>query len=83
MQSSAGFTRRLAYELLVFHDLQGGGGLIGVTAQMLADALGSIRESVARSLGELRRRNWIATTRYGVILVDVDALKRHARPAAA
>jgi hypothetical protein len=54
--------------------------LISVTEQQLADGVGSIRESVARSLGFFRRRGWIATTAYGLIMVDAAAVREYSSP---
>ena len=46
-----------------------------VTEQQLADSVGSIRESVSRAMGDFRRHGWVATTRYGLIPLDADALR--------
>ena len=48
------------------HDLQ--------LPPQLADGLGSIRESVARTIGDFRRHGWIITTRYGIVLRDREAV---------
>ena len=52
--------------------------LVPVTEQQLADGLGSIRESVARAIGTFRDRGLVATTRFGVVPLDPDALRAEA-----
>ena len=79
-RSAARLPQRLARELTLLSTLHPGGGLISVTEQQLADGVGSIRESVARSLGLFRRRGWIATTAYGLIVLDHDALREYSSP---
>jgi CRP-like cAMP-binding protein len=74
VRSAAGLGRRLARDLVALADLHGEGGFLPVTEQQLADGLGSIRESVARTIGGFRRRGWIVTTRYGIILRDPEAV---------
>jgi CRP-like cAMP-binding protein len=78
VRSAAGLGRRLAHDVIAIGGLHGEGGFVPVTEQQLADGLGSIRESVARTIGEFRRRGWIATTRYGLAIRDGDALAAHA-----
>ena len=75
---SASLGQRLAHLLLVISQLERFEPLLGVTEEQLAIGIGSIRESVARSLADLRREGWIATTRHGVILLDTEALRRYA-----
>lgn len=54
-------------------------GLVArVTQQELADAVGSVRQVVARTLGELRREGLVATGAGGVRLLDPDALHQQA-----
>lgn len=47
-----------------------------VTQQQLADAAGTVREVVARTLAELRRAGLVATVPGGVLLVDPGGLHR-------
>jgi CRP-like cAMP-binding protein len=49
-----------------------------VTHQSLADATGSVREVVARALGNLRREGVIATGVGRITILEPDALKRRA-----
>ena len=74
VRSAASLGQRLARDLIAIADLHGEGGFVPVTEQQLADDLGSIRESVARTIGDFRRRGWIATTRYGIVLRDREAV---------
>jgi CRP/FNR family transcriptional regulator len=67
--------QRLAREILVLSDLHAGDELVPVTEQQLADGVGSIRESIGRSIGDLRRDGSIATTRHGVLVLDKDRLR--------
>ena len=73
-RSAASLGQRLARDLVAIADLHGEGGFVPVTEQQLADDVGSIRESVARTIGDFRRRGWIATTRYGIVLRDREAV---------
>jgi CRP/FNR family transcriptional regulator len=86
MRSSADLGQRLAREVLMISELQDDVSLVAVTEQQLADGLGSIRESVARALASFRKNGFVATTRYGLIALDVEALRdggpsRHGRGA--
>jgi CRP-like cAMP-binding protein len=67
--------QRLAREILVLSDLHEDDGLVPVTEQLLADGVGSIRESIGRSIGDLRRDGSIATTRHGVLVLDKGRLR--------
>ena len=67
--------QRLASELLVLDRLQGTHGFLLVTEQQLADALGSLRESVGRSIRSLREMGAIATTRQAVLILDGGLLR--------
>lgn len=49
-----------------------------VTHQALADAIGSVREVVARALGQLRREGVITSSRVGITILDPLALRRAA-----
>jgi CRP/FNR family transcriptional regulator, cyclic AMP receptor protein len=77
-RSAASLGQRLARDLITIADLHGEDGFIPMTEQQLADGLGSIRESVARTIGDFRRRGWIATTRYGLVLRDREAVAANA-----
>ncbi|HEX5013852.1 MAG TPA: Crp/Fnr family transcriptional regulator [Candidatus Limnocylindrales bacterium] len=67
--------QRLAREIVVLSDLHPDDGLVPVTEQQLADGIGSIRESVGRSIGDLRRDGSIATTRHGLLILDMGRLR--------
>jgi CRP/FNR family transcriptional regulator, cyclic AMP receptor protein len=67
--------QRLAREIVVLADLHTDPELVPVTEQQLADGIGSIRESVARSIGDLRRDGSIATTRHGLLILDKGRLR--------
>jgi CRP/FNR family transcriptional regulator, cyclic AMP receptor protein len=45
------------------------------THQIMAQIVGSSRETVSRTIGELAARNWITTSRGGITLRDRDALE--------
>jgi len=75
LRSSASLRERLASELLLLRQMEPANPLVAVTEQQLADGLGSIRESVARTIADFRRRGWVATTRYGVLPLSVEALR--------
>ena len=82
-RSSGNLGRRLAREILRIWQLQTDDpladySLVPVTEQQLADGLGSIRESVARAIGTFRDRGLVATTRFGVVPLDPDALRAEA-----
>jgi CRP/FNR family transcriptional regulator, cyclic AMP receptor protein len=47
-----------------------------VTQQAVADAIGSVREVVARALGQLRREGVITSNRGGITILDPAALRR-------
>jgi CRP/FNR family transcriptional regulator len=68
--------QRLAREIVVLSDLHPDDELLRVTEQQLADGIGSIRESVGRSIGELRRDGSIVTTRHGLLILDKARLRR-------
>jgi CRP/FNR family transcriptional regulator len=67
---------RLARHLLdLAASQQKSGELVAsVTQQQLADAVGSVREVVARTLGELRTEGVIAGSEGGIAILDVGAL---------
>ena len=67
--------QRLAREIVVLSDLHADDQLVPVTEQQLADGVGSIRESIGRSIGDLRRDGSIATTRHGVLVLDKGRLR--------
>ena len=62
--------QRLAREITVLSDLHANDELVPVTEQQLADGVGSIRESIGRTIGDLRRDGCIATTRHGLLVLD-------------
>lgn len=68
--------QRVARHLLdLAADRQQGAVLIAsVSQQALADAVGTAREVVARTLHDLRRAGLVDTARKGVVLVDPDRL---------
>jgi len=68
--------QRLAREIIVLSDLEADDQLVPVTEQQLADGVGSIRESIGRSIGDLRRDGSIATTRHGLLILDKGRLRR-------
>jgi CRP-like cAMP-binding protein len=78
-RTAADLPQRLARELLLLSEIHPGRGLIPVTEQQLADGVGSIRESVGRTLGGFRRKGWVATTSHGLIVLDDPALRGAAR----
>jgi CRP/FNR family transcriptional regulator len=75
VRSAANLSQRLAREIMMLADLEPGVPLVSVTAQQLAECVGSIRESVGRTLADFRRRGWVATTYHGVIVLDPGALR--------
>lgn len=74
-RTAANLPQRLARELLKLADLQPDLVLLRVTEQQLADGVGSIRESIGRTIADFRRRSWLVTTRHGVIVLDRPALR--------
>jgi CRP/FNR family transcriptional regulator, cyclic AMP receptor protein len=75
-RSSASLKQRLAREIVLLSDLQPDDAVVAVTEQQLADGVGSIRESVARTIADLRREGWIVTTRHGLIVLDKSTLRK-------
>ena len=67
--------QRLAREITLLSDLETDDEFVAVTEQQLADGVGSIRESIGRSIGDLRRDGSIATTRHGLLILDKDRLR--------
>ena len=67
--------QRLAREIMAISDLHPDDELVPVTEQQLADGIGCIRESIGRSIGDLRRDGSIATTRHGVLVLDRGRLR--------
>ncbi|MEA2124576.1 MAG: family transcriptional regulator, cyclic receptor protein [Solirubrobacteraceae bacterium] len=78
-RSSLNLSQRLAREICILQDLLPRQLVLPITEQQLAEGVGSIRESVGRSIAEFRRSGWIATTNHGPILLDRPALRRHGR----
>lgn len=68
--------QRVARHLLdLAADRQRGADLVApVTQQALADAVGTAREVVARTLHDLRRAGLVDTSRNGVMVLDADRL---------
>jgi CRP-like cAMP-binding protein len=52
--------------------------VVSVTHQELADMLGTYRETVSKTLQELRRRGLVSPGRRRLTLLDVDALRAEA-----
>ncbi len=73
--------QRLAREIVTLSELHADHEFLPVTEQQLADGIGSIRESVGRSIGDLRRAGLIATSRHGLLILDKGRLREagHAR----
>lgn len=69
---------RLAHKLL---ELSRGAGAVATTQQHLASELGTAREVVTRTLGELQRRGWITVARGSIVITDRAALEARAREA--
>ncbi|HEY8641618.1 MAG TPA: Crp/Fnr family transcriptional regulator [Candidatus Dormibacteraeota bacterium] len=70
---------RLAAHLLTLAEPDGSGRLVArVGQQELADAVGSVREHVARVLREFRRLGMVTTTRTAVVILDAPALQAEA-----
>ncbi|MEA2612322.1 MAG: family transcriptional regulator, cyclic receptor protein [Chloroflexota bacterium] len=67
--------QRLARQIVELSDLEPEDELVPVTEQQLADGVGSIRESIGRSIGDLRRDGSIATTRHGLLVLDKGRLR--------
>jgi CRP-like cAMP-binding protein len=67
--------QRLAREIARLSDLEADDEFVSVTEQQLADGVGSIRESIGRSIGDLRRDGSIATTRHGLLILDKGRLR--------
>ena len=73
-RAQGSLAQRLAREIVLLFHLEPAGSLVQVTEQQLAEGVGSMRESVGRTIAEFRRRGWIATTGHGIILLDPTAL---------
>jgi CRP-like cAMP-binding protein len=78
-RSSLNLSQRLAREVCTLQDLLPRQVVLPVTEQQLAEGVGSIRESVGRSIAEFRRLGWLATTNHGPIVLNGPALRRHGR----
>jgi CRP/FNR family transcriptional regulator len=77
-RTAGNLSQRLAREIVQLSDAFTASALMPVTEQQLADGVGSIRESVGRTIGAFRRLGLIATTRHGVLILDHAALREHA-----
>jgi CRP/FNR family transcriptional regulator len=72
--------QRVAEHLLSLATADDHGRLVAkVTQRTLADAVGSVRDVVARALRELRAEGLVVTAHGGVLLTDPDRLGRVAR----
>jgi CRP/FNR family transcriptional regulator, cyclic AMP receptor protein len=80
-RSAASLPQRLAREILLLADMQPDDVFVPVTEQQLADGVGSIRESIGRTIADFRRHGWLATTRHGVIVLDRGSLRELANAA--
>jgi len=70
---------RLASHLLTLAEPDASGRLVArIGQQELADAVGSVREHVARVLRQFRRLGMVATTRNSVVILDPPALQAEA-----
>ncbi len=74
-RAAGNLRQRLAREIVVLSDLEVDDELLPVTEQQLADGVGSIRESIGRSIKDLRRDGSIATTRHGLLILDKERLR--------
>src|SRR3954463_1646510 len=76
---------RVARQLVALADEHGEDSLEGIaiglpiTQEELAGWTGASREAVAKALQTLRELGWIRTDRRRITVVDVEALRRHAR----
>ena len=66
---------RLAQKLI---ELSRGADTVTTTQQHLASELGTAREVVTRTLGELQRRGWITVSRGSIVIADRAALEARA-----
>jgi CRP/FNR family cyclic AMP-dependent transcriptional regulator len=67
---------RLAYLILRLEQEEGGSGTISVTQDYLAQRCGLARQTVARVLGDWRRRGWVATFRNRLEIKNRTAISR-------
>jgi CRP-like cAMP-binding protein len=74
-RAAGNLRQRLAREITLLSDLEADDEFLSVTEQQLADGVGSIRESIGRSIGDLRRDGSIATTRHGLLILDKERLR--------
>ncbi len=73
-RSGGSLAQRLAREILVLSEILGD-AFLPLTEQQLAEGVGSPRESVARAIGDLRKVGSLATTRYGVLILNRAGLR--------
>jgi CRP-like cAMP-binding protein len=78
LRSSTNLGHRLAREILLLADMMPDETVLPVTEQHLADGVGSIRESIGRTIADFRRRGWLVTTNHGIIILDRAALEAQA-----
>ena len=74
-RATASLATRLAREILVLANALSDPWLLPVTEQQLADGVGTLRESVGRTIASFRRRGLVATTRNGIIVLNPDGLR--------
>jgi CRP-like cAMP-binding protein len=68
-------TGRVARLLLQLAEEAGGDSISEApTHQIIAQIVGSSRETVSRTIGDLAARNWISTARNGISILDREAL---------
>mgnify|MGYP001155556585 CR=1 FL=1 len=65
---------RLAYIILRLEQEEGGSGTISVTQDYLAQRCGLARQTVARVLGDWRRKGWVATFRNHIKIINRTAI---------
>lgn len=65
---------RLAYILLRLEQEEGGRGMISVTQENLAQRCGLARQTVARVLGDWRKKGWVKTFRNRLEIKDKAAI---------
>ena len=70
---------RLARILLELDDEQRAAGYVTVSQDELASAAGLIRQTVAKALGEWRRKGWLLTGRGRIVVLNRKGLEQVAR----
>lgn len=54
--------------------------MAAITQQELADAVGTVREVIVRTLRDLRREGLLQTDRTGIVIADAERLLAEAYP---